>query len=79
MWSFQTDPGFQQELDWIDQFVRDEVEPLDHVLGSQWNIHDPEFQRLVRRCRSRFRNAACGPATWGLNWAARATASSNWP
>ncbi|WP_372958785.1 acyl-CoA dehydrogenase family protein, partial [Marinobacter sp.] len=48
MWSFETDPDFQQELDWIDQFVRDEVEPLDHVLGSQWNIHDPEFQRLVR-------------------------------
>lgn len=48
MWSFETDPDFQRELDWIDQFVRDEVEPLDHVLGSQWNIHDPEFQRLVR-------------------------------
>ncbi|GGY59253.1 acyl-CoA dehydrogenase family protein [Marinobacter zhanjiangensis] len=48
MWSFETDPDFQQELDWINQFVRDEVEPLDHVLGSQWNIHDPEFQRLVR-------------------------------
>jgi acyl-CoA dehydrogenase len=48
MWSFETDPDFQRELDWIDQFVRDEVEPLDHVLGSQWNIHDPQFQRLVR-------------------------------
>lgn len=48
MWSFETDPDFQQELNWIDQFVRDEVEPLDHVLGSQWNIHDAEFQRLVR-------------------------------
>ncbi|MFL1482493.1 acyl-CoA dehydrogenase family protein [Marinobacter sp. LN3S78] len=48
MWSFETDPDFQRELDWIDQFVREEVEPLDHVLGSQWNIHDPEFQRLVR-------------------------------
>lgn len=48
MWSFETDEDFQQELDWIDQFVREEVEPLDHVLGNQWNIHDPEFQRLVR-------------------------------
>lgn len=27
MWSFETDPDFQQELDWIDQFVRNEVEP----------------------------------------------------
>lgn len=48
MWSFQTDPDFQLELDWIDDFVRTRVQPLDHVLGSQWNIHDPEFVRLVR-------------------------------
>jgi acyl-CoA dehydrogenase len=48
MWSFETDPDFQVELDWIDAFVRDKVEPLDLLLGSQWNIHAPEFQRLVR-------------------------------
>nr|WP_218855874.1 acyl-CoA dehydrogenase family protein [Nocardioides daedukensis] len=35
-------------MDWIDTFVREEVQPLDYVLGSQWNIHDPEFERLVR-------------------------------
>lgn len=48
VWSFQTDPDFQAELDWIDAFVREKVQPLDYVLGSQWNIHDPEFDRLVR-------------------------------
>ena len=48
MWSFETDPEFQKELDWIAGFVRDRIEPLDHVLGSQWNIHDPMFQKLVR-------------------------------
>ena len=48
MWSFETDPEFQKELDWIAGFVRDQIEPLDHVLGSQWNIHDPMFQKLVR-------------------------------
>jgi acyl-CoA dehydrogenase len=48
MWGFETDPDFQQELDWIDTFVRDKVQPLDYLLGSQWNIHDPEFERLVR-------------------------------
>jgi acyl-CoA dehydrogenase len=48
MWSFATDPDFQEELDWIDQFVRDRVQPLDDLLGSQWDIHDPEFVRLVR-------------------------------
>jgi acyl-CoA dehydrogenase len=28
-WDFSTDPEFQSKLDWVDQFVRDEVEPLD--------------------------------------------------
>ena len=48
MWDFSTEPDFQQQLDWIDRFVRDKVEPLDHILGSQWNIHDPKFEKLVR-------------------------------
>ncbi|MFV0534148.1 MAG: acyl-CoA dehydrogenase family protein [Cumulibacter sp.] len=48
MWSFDTEPEFQKELDWIDQFVREEVQPLDYVLGSQHNIHDPRFKELVR-------------------------------
>jgi acyl-CoA dehydrogenase len=48
MWSFENDPEFQPELDWIDRFVREKVQPLDYLLGSQWDIHDPEFVRLVR-------------------------------
>ena len=48
MWGFSTEPDFQAELDWIRTFVHEEVEPLDHLLGSQWNIHDPRFQKLVR-------------------------------
>ena len=47
-WDFETDPAFQVELDWIGRFVRERIEPLDHLLGSPWNIHDPEFIRLVR-------------------------------
>jgi acyl-CoA dehydrogenase len=48
MWSFETDAGFQNEIDWIKSFVREKVEPLDYLLGSQWNIHDPRFVKLVR-------------------------------
>jgi acyl-CoA dehydrogenase len=48
VWSFENDPDFQPELDWIDTFVKEKVQPLDYLLGSQWNIHDPEFVRLVR-------------------------------
>jgi len=33
-WDFETDPEFQEKLDWADEFVRNEVEPLDHVWGG---------------------------------------------
>jgi acyl-CoA dehydrogenase len=28
-WDFETDPEYQEKLDWADRFVREEVEPLD--------------------------------------------------
>ena len=31
MWSFETDPEFQASLDWIDEFTKNEIEPLDLV------------------------------------------------
>ncbi|MBV9413316.1 MAG: acyl-CoA dehydrogenase family protein [Acidimicrobiia bacterium] len=34
-WDFETDPEFQQKLDWADEFVREEVEPLDFVWGHR--------------------------------------------
>ncbi len=32
-WDFTTEPEFQAKLDWMDRFVRDEVEPLDVLFG----------------------------------------------
>ncbi|MGY1771516.1 acyl-CoA dehydrogenase family protein [Blastococcus sp. SYSU D00813] len=29
MWDFETEPGYQEKLDWAARFVREEVEPLD--------------------------------------------------
>jgi len=28
-WDFETEPEFQKQLDWIEKFVHEEVEPLD--------------------------------------------------
>jgi acyl-CoA dehydrogenase len=47
-WEFHTDPDFQKEVDWIDEFVREEVEPLDFLLGSPADLKQPNFERLVR-------------------------------
>jgi acyl-CoA dehydrogenase len=73
MWGFANDPEFQPELDWIDTFVREKVQPLDYLLGSQWNIHDPEFERLVRPLQAEVRARglwAChlGPALGGKGY-----------
>jgi acyl-CoA dehydrogenase len=34
-WDFTTEPEFQEKLDWMDGFVRDEIEPLDLVWGGK--------------------------------------------
>jgi acyl-CoA dehydrogenase len=47
-WDFETDPEFQKQLDWIEQFVREEVEPLDYVLGNPYDVRDPKRNALVR-------------------------------
>ena len=72
-WDFETDPDFQSELDWAEAFVREEVEPLDYVLGSEWDIHAPLFKKLVRPLQARVRDRklwAChlGPELGGQGY-----------
>ncbi|QGZ93752.1 acyl-CoA dehydrogenase family protein [Terricaulis silvestris] len=47
-WDFETEPEFQEKLDWVSAFVTVEVEPLDLVLGSAYDVGNPDFVRLVR-------------------------------
>src|SRR5919206_1156287 len=56
-WDFETDPEYQKKLDWADEFVREEIEPLDYVFphlqftpldGARRKIIDP-LKEEVRR------------------------------
>ncbi len=47
MWDFETDPEYQEKLDWADGFVRDEVEPLDHVLRNPYDKTDTVALSIV--------------------------------
>ncbi len=47
-WDFETDPEFQKQLDWIDEFVRAEVEPLDLVLKHPADVKNPDNVKLIR-------------------------------
>lgn len=40
-WNFETDPAFQRKLDWMSDFVRSEVEPLDLVFTHPADPFDP--------------------------------------
>jgi acyl-CoA dehydrogenase len=33
-WDFETDADYQAELDWVDAFVRHEVQPVDLLIGN---------------------------------------------
>ncbi len=47
-WDFETEPEFQEKLDWVDRFLREEVEPLDLTLGDPYDKKDERMMGLVR-------------------------------
>jgi acyl-CoA dehydrogenase len=46
-WDFETDEEFQRELDWVDQFVRDEIIPVDQLITRPWDMRDPLRMKLI--------------------------------
>jgi acyl-CoA dehydrogenase len=46
-WDFETEPEFQRQLDWMDEFVREEIEPLDFILGHPNDFSDPNRAKLI--------------------------------
>jgi acyl-CoA dehydrogenase len=49
MWDFETEPEFQEKLDWMDEFVREEVEPIDALWGDKVYERpmDPTLRKVV--------------------------------
>ena len=48
MWDFETDSEYAEQLAWVDQFLREKVEPLDYVLGDPYDKSDERAQAVVR-------------------------------
>jgi len=53
MWSFETDTEFQSKLDWANEFVLTEVEPLDLVLGNPYDKSDMRAMAIVKPLQER--------------------------
>jgi acyl-CoA dehydrogenase len=54
-WDFETDPEYQQDLDWAEAFVIEEVEPLDLVLGDPYDKSDTRALDHIRPLQQRVR------------------------
>jgi acyl-CoA dehydrogenase len=55
-WDFETDPEYQQLLDWADVFVTEEVEPLDLVLHDPYDKSDKQAMAIVRPLQQRVKD-----------------------
>jgi acyl-CoA dehydrogenase len=72
-WDFETEPEFQRELDWMDAFVRDEIEPLDLVFRNPYDVADKRAREAVKPLKQRVKERglwAChlGPELGGLGY-----------
>jgi len=47
VWDFETDPEYQADLDWVADFVHEEVEPLQYVIPHVLDLDDPVRQALI--------------------------------
>jgi acyl-CoA dehydrogenase len=47
-WDFSTDPDFQKKLDWVEEFCKEEVEPLEFVFPYAVRSPDPKVKAYVR-------------------------------
>ena len=46
-WDFQTEPEFQEKLDWVERFCKEELEPLHFVFPYAVRSPDPKVKALV--------------------------------
>ncbi len=56
-WEFSTDPEFQEQLDWVAEFCREEVEPLELVFpyAVRMRRRDPKMAALVDPLQGRIK------------------------
>ena len=55
-WDFETDPEYQLKLDWADEFVRTEVEPIDTLWrGLEFTPPEGTLRAIVDPLKDRVR------------------------
>ncbi len=79
-WDFSTEPGFQKELDWIEEFTRQEIEPLDYVLPKPLRHPGSRPPDAYPAAPTRSPGESnYGHCTFDPNWGVRGMANFKWP
>ena len=47
VWDFETDPEYQAKLDWVEEFMVDELEPLDLVAHDPYDKKNAETMAIL--------------------------------
>jgi acyl-CoA dehydrogenase len=48
MWDFETDPEYQEKLDWVEELMVTELEPLDLVALDPFDKRNPDVMAVLR-------------------------------
>ena len=52
-WDFSTEPEFQEKLDWVERFCREQVEPHELVFPYAVRARDPKLKALVKELQDK--------------------------
>ncbi|MGE0600953.1 MAG: acyl-CoA dehydrogenase family protein [Dehalococcoidia bacterium] len=55
-WDFQTEPEFQEKLDWVKWFCEEKVEPLEHVFPYAVRLPDPVVKGYVKELQQEIKD-----------------------
>src|ERR1700723_3518594 len=56
VWDFETEPEYQEKLDWVEEFMVNELEPLDLVALDPYDKKNPETMATLRPLQQQVRD-----------------------
>ncbi|WP_235737164.1 acyl-CoA dehydrogenase family protein [Nocardioides alcanivorans] len=54
-WDFETDADYQEKLDWVERFVREEIEPADRMYEHPLDMKNPVRNALIKPLQAEVR------------------------
>jgi acyl-CoA dehydrogenase len=70
-WDFETEPDFQEKVDWVEAFVREEVEPLDLAFrdaGAPYDRKNPAYREITAPLKEEVRRRGLWACHLGPEW-----------